>query len=126
MESILVFVYNADSGIFNGLLDWAHKIFSPQTYACNLCAITYDNLGMRRPWRDFLKRLPLAVEFLHRDELRAQYGIEDAELPAAYRRQGDRLELWISAAEINACRSLEALQELIASRVSVNHSLTKS
>lgn len=117
MDSTLVFVYNADSGIFTGLLDWAHKILSPQTYACNLCAITYDNLGMRREWRDFLKRLPVPVEFLHRDELRARYGIADADLPAVYRRQGDRLERWISAAEINACRSLEALQELISSRV---------
>jgi hypothetical protein len=46
----LLFVYNADSGVFNLVTDIAHKIFSPQTYACQLCCITHGNfedaLGM--------------------------------------------------------------------------------
>jgi len=53
--SKLIFVYNADSGLLNAMKDWAHKIVSPETYPCSLCALTYDNLGMRRPWREFIK-----------------------------------------------------------------------
>ena len=33
----IIFVYNADSGLVNGLIDWAHKIVSPETYSCT-CA----------------------------------------------------------------------------------------
>ena len=36
----LLFVYNADSGFFNTLADIGHKLFSPATYPCQLCAIT--------------------------------------------------------------------------------------
>jgi len=47
--SKLIFVYNADSGLLNAMKDWAHKIVSPETYPCSLCALTYNNLGMRHP-----------------------------------------------------------------------------
>jgi hypothetical protein len=37
----LLFVYNADAGLVTGLLDTLHKVLSPSTYSCSLCAITY-------------------------------------------------------------------------------------
>ena len=37
----LIFIYNAKSGFINELVDIPHKIISPETYDCNLCAITY-------------------------------------------------------------------------------------
>ncbi|MCF7977351.1 hypothetical protein U5801_08255 [Lamprobacter modestohalophilus] len=40
----LIFVYNADTGLFNQLADAAHKAFSADTYACNLCRVTYGLL----------------------------------------------------------------------------------
>ena len=40
------FVYNADGDVFSLVGDFAHKIFSPKTYNCNLCAITHGNFGM--------------------------------------------------------------------------------
>jgi len=33
----IIFVYNTDDGLFNALMDTAHKIFSPATYECSLC-----------------------------------------------------------------------------------------
>ena len=42
----LIFIYNAKSGLVNELLDFAHKIISPETYNCNLCAITYGTFAM--------------------------------------------------------------------------------
>ncbi|MBC7930780.1 MAG: hypothetical protein H7Z38_09495, partial [Rubrivivax sp.] len=53
----LVFVYNADSGLFNALTDIAHKAFSPATYQCNLCALTHSTFGMRKGWKRFLETL---------------------------------------------------------------------
>ncbi len=43
----LVFVYNANSGLLNALLDMGHKVVSPRTYPCSLCALTYGSLGLR-------------------------------------------------------------------------------
>lgn len=115
----LVFVYNADSGVFNALADAAHKIFSPQTYACNLCAITYSAFGMRRPWKEFLDRLDVGKEFLHADELDRRYGIRAVELPAVFKKEGDQLETWIDAQSIALCRDLDDLKRLISEKLSV-------
>lgn len=109
----LVFVYNADSGVFNTLADVAHKIFSPDTYACNLCALTHTAFGMRGEWKSFLEGLGRPLEFLHADELRSRYGLRDVPLPAVFERDGASLRLAISADEINACGTLEELERLI-------------
>jgi hypothetical protein len=111
----LVFVYNADSGVFNTLADAAHKIFSPRTYRCNLCALTHSALGMRREWRQFLDGLGVPLEFLHADELRARYGVAGVPLPAIFRRGVEGVEVLIDAELINACRTLDDLQQLIKS-----------
>ena len=42
----LILVYNADSGFFNALADSAHKLLSPSTYDCRLCALTYGAIQM--------------------------------------------------------------------------------
>jgi hypothetical protein len=113
MKPTLVFVYNADSGLFNSLTDLAHKIFSPKTYQCNLCAISYSVAGMKKDWREFLAGLDLQMEFLHRDELKESHGVEDAPLPAIFKKNGNELETWIDADAINACRNIDDLKQLI-------------
>ncbi|MDK1028881.1 MAG: hypothetical protein QGD88_08945 [Anaerolineae bacterium] len=113
----LIFVYNADSGVWNAMKDWAHKIVSPETYACSLCALTYDNLGMRRPWREFIKELGYDVEFLHRDELAEQYGIKNERLPAAFILQNGKLKLWIKCEAMDALNSLDELQSLVTKKL---------
>ncbi len=112
-----IFVYNADSGLFNTLSDMAHKMFSPESYACNLCMITHSHFGMREEWKSFIQELGVAVEFLHRDEFRGRYHTTDIGLPAVFRRQGDDIEECISAREINACKTMEDLQGLIRARL---------
>jgi hypothetical protein len=109
----LVFVYNADSGVFNTLADAAHKIFSPRTYACNLCALTYGTVSMRGEWREFLDGLGLPLEFLHADELAARYDLNDVPLPAVFTKDDGGLSVLLSADSINACRTLDELERLI-------------
>jgi hypothetical protein len=113
----LVFVYNAESGLFNALTDLAHKTLSPETYQCNLCALTYTALGMRKDWKRFLETLCAATEFLHADELEHRHRISGVPLPAVFKRAGDELELWIDAGEINACRTVEDLRRLVSERL---------
>lgn len=109
-KSKLVFVYNADGGAFNLLTDIAHKIFSPQTYACRLCALTHSNFGMKRDWKAFLETLDADLEFLHADQFREKYALEKIELPAIFKTENNQLILTIGAAEINRCRSLDDLK----------------
>ena len=113
----LIFVYNADSGFVNTLLDIGHKIVSPQTYACNLCAITHSTFSMRDEWKNFVAGLGIPIEFLHRDELEKQYGLRAPELPAVFRVNNGVLEPWINREEINRCHSLTDLERLINSRL---------
>src|SRR4030067_16255 len=102
----LIFVYNADSGFVNTLLDIGHKIVSPQTYACNLCAITHSTFSMRDEWKNFVAGLGIPIEFLPRDELEKQYGLRAPELPAGFRVNNGGLEAGIHRGEINRRPSL--------------------
>jgi len=117
LKSALVFVYHAESGLFHGLADMAHKTFSPQTYQCNLCALTFSTFGMRKSWKQFLETLRLPLEFLHADQLRQQYGDSGTPLPAIFMKKEGRLELWIDADSINACRTMDDLKRLITERL---------
>jgi hypothetical protein len=113
----LVFVYHADSGLFNALTDLAHKTFAPQMYQCHLCALTYSTFGMRRSWKRFLETLDRPFEFLHADELKRLYDVSDTPLPAIFKKEGTRLELLIDAQAINTCLTIDDLKKLIAGRL---------
>jgi len=113
----LVFVYNADSGLFNAATDMAHKIFSPGTYDCNLCALTHSTFGMRRDWKTFLEQLERPFEFLHADELRYRYSMSGVQLPAVFEREGEQLRLLIDADSINACLTIADLKRLVTDKL---------
>lgn len=116
-QTSLVFVYNADSGLFNTVTDIAHKIFSPDTYECQLCALTYGVFSVQQEWTQFIKTLDRPLIFLHRNELESRFGLKDIPLPVVFSKQGDDLEVLISQAEINACKTLDALKSLITQKV---------
>jgi hypothetical protein len=112
----IIFVYNADSGLVNTLLDIGHKIVSPQTYSCNLCALTHSTFSMRDEWKQFVAHLGCQVEFLHRDELAKRYGLRDVPLPAIFLKTATGLQPWIGQEEINRCHSLAELERLVESK----------
>jgi hypothetical protein len=112
----LVFVYNADSGLFNSMADAAHKVFAPDTYSCNLCKVTYGWLTERRAWRDFVAGLGVTCTFLHRDEFRRRWpGLEIA-LPAVLRVDAGTPRVCIDADALNACTDIDALTSLVERR----------
>lgn len=118
----LVFVYNADSGLFNLAADIAHKVFSPQTYNCNLCALTHGAFGVKNEWRRYLDTLDARLEFLHADEFKARYTAEIAEkLPAVFTLENGTLKLLISANEINSCRTIKEIEQIISARLDDLH-----
>ena len=86
----ILFVYNADSGLFNLVADIGHKIFSPSTYSCDLCQLTHGVFKEREAWKSFIETLDLPVEFLHRDEF-IKSGLFSDTLPAIFYRESNEL-----------------------------------
>lgn len=112
--SQILFVYNADTGVFSLVSDFAHKILSPQTYTCNLCKLTYGAFHMQKQWKDFLAGLTVAKRFLHKDEFQKEYPqAASVSLPAVFALvDGQPVEL-ISASQINRQTDLQGLQALV-------------
>jgi hypothetical protein len=110
----LVFVYNADSGMFNTLADIGHKIFSPETYACDLCALTHGYFSERREWRTFIESLAIPCEFLHRDEFVLAFP-EQKELayPVVLLVDDKEQHICLSREDLAACNNLDTLKQAI-------------
>jgi len=124
MPPHLIFVYNADSGMFNTITDIAHKIISPSTYSCQLCSLTHSYFKVKQEWTGFLQQLNAELEFLHRDEVRNKYALDDMSLPVILLKQDKQLSVWISTEEINHCQNVDALKLLINNRLQQTSSAT--
>ncbi len=111
--SKLLFVYYADSGLFNTMADIGHKLLSPETYACDLCALTHGYFSEKRQWREFVESLGPECVFLHRDQFRERYPQDTTPLPAVFIATGNGIRPCIEAQQLRDCRSLNQLQELI-------------
>ncbi|MDX1581553.1 MAG: hypothetical protein R3360_08015, partial [Alphaproteobacteria bacterium] len=105
-------VYNADGGLFNMVADGIHKVVSPDTYPCSLCAVSYGLVSMHTPWRKYLKSLSYEVVFHHKDDFAEAYPGHEIALPAILvRKAGAMPEVLIGKDELDA---LEDVNELIA------------
>ena len=114
----LLLVYNADSGMFNSVIGWTHKVFSPSTYQCSLCRHTFGLSGMLLPWRTFIELLPLPAEFLHRDIFVARFPALAAHiLPSIFIESKGTCETLLGAAEINRSSGLVSLMALMNDRL---------
>lgn len=113
----LIFVYNADSGMFNTAADIAHKALSPDTYTCDLCALTHGYFKIRQEWVAFVKELPVETEFLHRDEYIKRHGETSEAFPAVFITTGNDQELFLSRDQIAGCDDLDALKQLVRSKL---------
>lgn len=114
----LVFVYNADAGLFSTVSDFAHKIISPETYACNLCKLTYGNFAMKKEWKGFIEGLNCEKVFLHKDEFLKKHPEHAAQkLPAVFGVRQDGLREILSANELNGFKDLEGLKSALRQKL---------
>lgn len=87
-----IFVYNANSGTLNLWKDILHKLISPSTYPCSLCAMTHDAFEAKAAWKEFLSKFKYPIEFLHNDEWKqSDYLDEQIKLPVVLFKK-DNLE----------------------------------
>ena len=112
----LIFIYNAKSGLVNELIDFAHKIISPETYGCNLFAITYGTFAMEKSWANYIQELPVKSVFTYKDKL-IDRKLKKSKLPAVFIREGENLNELISAYEINNINDLEDLIRILDTRL---------
>ncbi|MFO7702008.1 MAG: GTPase [Psychroflexus maritimus] len=108
----LIFVYNADSGLKNTLIDSAHKMFSPKTYPCKLCDLTYHALGEKKAWKRYRKNAKAEMKFLHADEFQQLYKSKFRpafELPVVLVEDQYELELLLSNKALDDINDLQTL-----------------
>jgi len=116
----LIFIYNADGGIAQGIMDSIHKTLSPASYPCSLCAITYGTFTMDRRWRDWLKALPVPSLFYHKDDT----PYPDVDLPVVLVERGGQVETIVSAERLGTLPSVDALIAEIETRLQPMRSRT--
>ena len=120
----LIFIYNAKSGFINELVDFAHKIISPETYESNLCAIIYGTFKMEKRWVDYIQSLPIKCVFTYRDKL-SEHKIKNVNLPAVFLSDGRELKEIIFSREINNLSDLQQLIEIVDIKLEENGMETK-
>jgi len=116
----LIFVYNADSGKANAVLDSLHKIVSPQTYDCKLCELTFGLLTEKTEWKRFRKHSEHEMIFLHKDEFEKQYRskwLPRYDFPIVLDASAGQLEILLSREELHELSETDELIELLKSRL---------
>ncbi|MBL4662552.1 MAG: GTPase [Flavobacteriaceae bacterium] len=119
----LIFVYNANSGFLDKIFDSAHKIVSPSTYDCNLCAITFGTFTEDELWKAFRENSETPLEFYHKDKFLERYKYKQLPVynfPIIFSEKEMELKLFISSGELDALSSSEALIEEITRRLSLH------
>jgi hypothetical protein len=107
----LIFVYNANSGKLNTLLDVGHKLLSPKTYECNLCKITYGNLLERKAWKQFRETTKHEFTFMHKDEFEDRFK-RSYSYPIIL-KLNDTLDVLVDATKLNELNSVDELIDLL-------------
>lgn len=118
MNGRLVFVYNANAGLLAGVLDSVHKTVSPETYTCNLCALTHGMLTMRPDWRRWLKSLPMPADFYHRRDFRSAFPeCANEPLPLVGRLSDGHLSIVLSSDALSQVKSVDQLVATLQSKL---------
>lgn len=114
----LIFVYNADGGTINAIMDSAHKLFAPSTYQCSLCAITHGLFSERKEWTDYISKLPYETRFYHRDGFRSEWPDQNIALPVILMMdENEKFHILIDAAELQKQTSIAQLTASIARKL---------
>ena len=116
----LLFIYNANSGKANAFLDSMHKVFSPQTYDCKLCELTFSVAMENRTWKKFRQETDLEMVFLHKDEFAQKYKSKFGykfSFPIVLTEGGNGLEVLIATEELNQLKTVHDLVGLVKERL---------
>ena len=109
----LYFIYNARKGLLQGVFDSAHKLISPKTYPCDLCALTYHSFGKRPAWENYLQKVreDFDIHFLYKSEKADWPFKSNVKLPAILLISGNKQSVILAKSDFKELSSLESLIE---------------
>ena len=112
----IYFVYNANDDLFSIIGDFFHKSFSPKTYSCNLCKLSYGPISKKHIWKDFLNNLEFDYSFVYKnhDNLFLSH-IQS--YPIILYTKDDDINVLLSKEEINLCKDVEELIFLLNNKI---------
>tara|TARA_R110002049_G_scaffold85670_9_gene217871 strand:- start:4550 stop:4906 length:357 start_codon:yes stop_codon:yes gene_type:complete len=108
----LIFVYNANSGKLNSVMDSVHKIISPNTYNCNLCALTFGRFNEREEWKVYRDASDVKMEFYHKDEFLKQFRskwLSKFDFPVILSEENNEFQIFISSERLNEIQDVSEL-----------------
>lgn len=114
---VLLFVYNIERGNLSGMPDYRQTVSSVKIPRCNLFALIYSPVGMKKAWKRFISELGFPCRYLYQDEFQQLTGQQKPSLPAVYLHSGKSFHILISAEEISRSGSVDALIGLVAQRI---------
>lgn len=100
-------------------MDSMHKVFSPSTYDCNLCDITFGIVAENRSWKKFREQSGHNFVFLHKDEFKKKYASKFGykfTFPIVLVEGENGLEVLIGTQELNELKTASELIRLIQKR----------
>ena len=112
----LVFGYNADNDVLNSVIGYVHKVFSPNTYPCELCSLTHSNIGERKQWKDFRVTQEIKMTFIYKTEFQQRFK-KEVELPAVIWLKDGKELILLEKKEITSFINLDQLMEAIILRL---------
>ena len=116
----LLIVYNIDSGVLLSVHDYSmSRPVASGTAASNLHTLTQSPIGIKKEWKRFLKELKIPSRSLDRDEFEQEFGRHNLSFPAILLRKGTELSLLINTEEIDRCRELGDLIDLVNERLAL-------
>jgi hypothetical protein len=113
----LLFVYNAKSGKFNALFDAGHKLFSPNTYHCKLCALTFNTFSENKQWKKFREESKINMLFYHIDEFEKNFPNTSFEYPVVLKQIENDLTVFLSKESLNVLDTVDSLINEILKQV---------
>lgn len=114
----IIVTYNAYKASYPAAVDYVKKNFFPSTYPCQLCFLAFGNNGPLPQWKNFIDSLPYKQLELHKEDFRRKYLPNETALPNIMLSKNGRVQMLVTAAEINACRSLEEMILKVKSNLS--------
>ena len=77
---------------------------------------------MKEEWKMFIENLGIPAEFCHRDEFLQMlkthpHNVKEIHFPAIFLEKNDQISLFIPDVEINKCKTLKDLMDLITQKI---------
>tara|TARA_R110001592_G_scaffold140920_1_gene362073 strand:+ start:2654 stop:3001 length:348 start_codon:yes stop_codon:yes gene_type:complete len=113
----LLFVYNANSGKLNTLFDVGHKLFSPSSYKCSLCALTHDVFSENAIWKRFRDEGQFDMVFYHKDEFEIIFPKVKLVYPTILKLENNQLTTVLNPEVLDDIPNVETLIDRLKSSI---------